>query len=51
MNNKVMLIGVGGVGTVVAHKLAQNTDVFSKIMLASRTVSKCDALAQVLKSK
>lgn len=48
---KVMLIGVGGVGTVVAHKLAQNADVFNKIMLASRTVSKCEALAAVLKQK
>ncbi len=46
-----MLIGAGGVGTVVAHKLAQNSDVFSKIMIASRTVSKCDALADILYQK
>ena len=42
---KVIIIGAGGVGTVVAHKVAQNTDVFTHILLASRTVSKCDAIA------
>lgn len=43
---KILLIGAGGVGTVVAHKLAQLPDVFSEVMLASRTKSKCDAIAQ-----
>jgi saccharopine dehydrogenase (NAD+, L-lysine-forming) len=33
------------VGTVVAHKCAQNHDVFTEIVLASRTKSKCDAIA------
>jgi saccharopine dehydrogenase (NAD+, L-lysine-forming) len=42
---KVIIIGAGGVGTVVAHKCAQNHDVFSEIVLASRTQSKCDAIA------
>ena len=42
---KVLLIGAGGVGTVVAHKVAQVPEVFSEIMLASRTKSKCDAIA------
>jgi saccharopine dehydrogenase (NAD+, L-lysine forming) len=41
---KVLIIGAGGVGTVVAHKVAQNPDVFTEVMLASRTVSKCDAI-------
>ncbi len=45
---KVLIIGVGGVGTVVAHKVAQNPDVFTEIVLASRTKSKCDALAQAI---
>ena len=36
---KVLIIGAGGVGTVVAHKVAQNKDVFTEIMLASRTNS------------
>lgn len=45
---KVLIIGAGGVGTVVAHKVAQNNDVFTEIMLASRTKSKCDAIAKNL---
>ncbi len=45
---KVLIIGAGGVGTVVAHKVAQNNDVFTEIMLASRTKSKCDAIAKDL---
>lgn len=43
---KVLIIGAGGVGTVVAHKVAQNSDIFTEIMLASRTRSKCDAIAK-----
>ncbi len=42
---KVLIIGAGGVGTVVAHKVAQNPDVFTEIILASRTKSKCDVIA------
>jgi saccharopine dehydrogenase (NAD+, L-lysine-forming) len=42
---KVVIIGAGGVGTVVAYKCAQNPDVFSEIVIASRTKSKCDKLA------
>ena len=33
---RVLIIGAGGVGTVVAHKVAQNADVFTDIMIASR---------------
>ncbi|PRZ00911.1 carboxynorspermidine dehydrogenase [Marinilabilia salmonicolor] len=43
---KVLIIGAGGVGTVVAHKMASIPEVFSEIMLASRTKSKCDAIAE-----
>ncbi len=43
--SRVMIIGAGGVGHVVAHKCAQVPEVFSDIMLASRTKSKCDAIA------
>ncbi len=43
--SKVVIIGAGGVGTVVAIKCAMNHDVFSEIVLASRTRSKCDAVA------
>jgi len=47
---KVLLIGAGGVGTVVAHKMAQLPDTFSEILLASRTKSKCDAIAKSIGS-
>ena len=45
---KVLIIGAGGVGTVVAHKVAQNPDVFTDIMIASRTKSKCDAVVKAI---
>lgn len=44
--SKVLIIGAGGVGGVVTHKCAQAADVFSEICLASRTVSKCEAIAK-----
>jgi len=44
-----LIIGAGGVGRVVAHKCAMNTDVFGHIVLASRTKSKCDAIASEIK--
>ncbi len=39
--SKVLIIGAGGVGRVVAFKCAQHPEVFSQIMLASRTEAKC----------
>ena len=36
---RVLIIGAGGVGTVVAHKVAQNADVFTDIMIASLQVN------------
>lgn len=48
---KVLIIGAGGVGTVVVHKVAQNPDVFTEIMLASRTKSKCDVIATDIKKR
>ena len=47
----VLIIGAGGVGSVVAHKCAQVPEVFSEIMLASRTKSKCDAIAASVKER
>ncbi|MBF0379263.1 MAG: saccharopine dehydrogenase family protein [Desulfamplus sp.] len=44
--SKVLIIGAGGVGSVTTHKCAQIPEVFSEIVLASRTKSKCDAIAQ-----
>jgi len=46
--NRVLIIGAGGVGRVVAFKVAQNPEVFGEITFASRTKSKCDAIAKEL---
>ncbi len=46
--SRVLIIGAGGVGRVVTHKCAQLPDTFEHIMLASRTKSKCDAIASSL---
>ena len=42
---KVLIIGAGGVGAVVTKKCAALPDVFEEICLASRRVSKCEAIA------
>lgn len=39
--SNVLIIGAGGVGGVVTHKCAQVPEVFSEIVLASRTLEKC----------
>lgn len=44
--SKVLIIGAGGVGGVVTHKCAQLPEIFSEIVLASRTESKCKAIAE-----
>ncbi len=51
MENVILQIGAGGVGGVVAHKMAMNRNVFSRIILASRTKSKCEEIAQSIESK
>lgn len=45
---KVMVIGCGGVASVAIHKICQNSEVFTELCIASRTVSKCDALKEKL---
>ncbi|MCL2790831.1 MAG: saccharopine dehydrogenase family protein [Desulfobulbus sp.] len=47
----VLIIGAGGVGSVVVHKCAQVTEVFSRITLASRTASKCEAIVRSVKER
>jgi saccharopine dehydrogenase (NAD+, L-lysine-forming) len=50
MNKKgILIIGAGGVSRVATVKCAMNIDTFEKITLASRTVSKCDAIAADIK--
>jgi len=51
MSNKTLIIGAGGVGNVVAFKCAMNVDIFGEITLASRTVSKCEAIAENIQKK
>jgi saccharopine dehydrogenase (NAD+, L-lysine-forming) len=45
---KAMIIGAGAVASVVAHKCCQNPDVFEELCIASRTLSKCEALKKAL---
>lgn len=47
---KVLVIGAGGVSTVAVKKMAMNSDVFTEIMVASRTKSKCDKIAEDIKN-
>jgi saccharopine dehydrogenase (NAD+, L-lysine forming) len=53
--SKVLVIGAGGVGSVAVHKMAQvsigNPEIFSDLHLASRTKSKCDAIAESVKQR
>ncbi|MCG8609509.1 MAG: saccharopine dehydrogenase family protein [Pseudomonadales bacterium] len=42
---KIIIIGAGGVGNVVAHKCAELSSVFDDIVLASRTEQKCIDIA------
>ncbi len=46
--SKILIIGAGGVGNVVVKKCAREPGIFSEILLASRTKSKCDAIASEL---
>ena len=48
---KVLVIGCGGVASVAIQKCAMNSEVFDEICIASRTVSKCDALKEKLTGK
>ena len=46
-----MIIGAGGVATVVAHKVAAHPEIFSDVLIASRTQSKCEAILQSLEKR
>ncbi|MBR4742365.1 MAG: saccharopine dehydrogenase family protein [Desulfovibrio sp.] len=50
----ILILGAGGVGSVVAHKcamVAKQTGVFGHITLAARTLARCDAVAQSVLEK
>ena len=56
MNNRtndgrIMIIGAGGVATVAVHKCAQVPEVFTEIMVASRTLSKCEAIRTAIRQR
>jgi len=56
MNNiknrgRILIIGAGGVATVAIHKCAQVPDVFKEILVASRTLSKCEAIKTDIKKR
>ena len=48
--SRLLIIGCGGVAGVAIHKCCQNSDVFTEIMIASRTKEKCDALKEKIES-
>lgn len=51
MAGKVMIIGAGGVSNVATQKIARLTTVFTDVLLASRTLSKCDDIAKEITNR
>jgi saccharopine dehydrogenase-like NADP-dependent oxidoreductase len=51
MTQSTLIIGAGGVAQVVAHKCAQNNDILGDIHIASRTISKCEAIIENVREK
>lgn len=45
---KALIIGAGGVSSVVVNKCCQHPDIFEEICLASRTLEKCVAIKNAL---
>ncbi len=48
---KTVIIGAGGVGRVTAFKCAENKNIFTEIVLVSRTQSKCEKIASDIHNK
>ncbi len=44
--SKVLIIGAGGVGGVVTHKCVGDEDAFSEVVLASRTLARCEKIQE-----
>jgi hypothetical protein len=51
VKKNVLIIGAGGVAQVVAHKCAQANDVLGDLHIASRTLSKCEAILASVEEK
>ena len=47
----VLIIGAGGVGRVVAYKCAQNSNSFERVVLASKTLKKCEDIQHFILQK
>lgn len=43
-----LIIGAGGVGRVVAHKCVMNNQIFDRIILASRSIGRCEEIQSEL---
>jgi saccharopine dehydrogenase (NAD+, L-lysine-forming) len=48
---RIMIIGAGGVATVAVHKCVQVPEVFTEILVGSRTLSKCEAIREDIKQR
>src|SRR3954468_21868672 len=46
---RVLIVGAGGVGGVVAHKCAQQSEIFDEVILASRTLARCEKIRDEIK--
>ncbi|MGD9704058.1 MAG: saccharopine dehydrogenase family protein [Acidimicrobiia bacterium] len=51
MQHNVLIVGAGGVAHVAAHKAAMHNDVLGDICIASRTLSKCEAIIDSVQRK
>ncbi|WP_170400668.1 saccharopine dehydrogenase family protein [Ruegeria arenilitoris] len=51
LSGKTLVVGAGGVSHAAVHKMAMNSNIFTEITLASRTKSKCDAIAKAVQER
>ncbi len=49
--SRTLIIGAGGVSTVATYKMAKHAEVFTDILLASRTKSKCDQIRDYVREE
>jgi saccharopine dehydrogenase (NAD+, L-lysine-forming) len=47
--SRVLIVGAGGVGGVVAHKCAMQREIFDEVILASRTLARCEKIQKQIK--
>ena len=47
--SKILVIGAGGVSSVAIHKMAQLSNDFKEITLASRTIDNCKKIQKQIK--